>query len=161
MSSTTVSLQPQSSERRQYFGVIFDAYTPAVESQMLRDVMSLQRVAQNCKRELVVVCESDKPDRMLSAIGCRRVPTTQLTKSWIMYKTKQDWLAEPEDSEVVIPRDLYVPVKRGKLRVLDESHSNGYYLPPQGRLSPDTISLLRPAPNGYVMCDPWLVLNWS
>jgi hypothetical protein len=161
MSGTTVSLQPQSSARRQYFGVVFDAYTPQVESQMMRDVMALQRVAQNSKRELVIVCQSDRPDRMLSGIGCRRVPTAKLTRSWIMYKTKQDWMEEPENSEVIVPRDLYQPVKRGKLRVLDDSHSNGYYLPPQGRLSPDTISLLRPAPNGYVMVDPWLVLNWS
>jgi hypothetical protein len=75
MSGTTVSLQPQSSARRQYFGVVFDAYTPQVESQMMRDVMALQRVAQNSKRELVIVCDSDRPDRMLSGIGCRRVPT--------------------------------------------------------------------------------------
>jgi hypothetical protein len=161
MSSTTVSLQPSRSERRQYFGVIFDEYTPAVESQMLRDCMALQRVAQNSKCELVIVCESDKPDRMLQAIGLRRVPTTTLTKSWIMYKTRDEWMEEPEGSDVVIPRDLYVSVRKNKLRVLDEEHTNGYYLPPQGRLSPDTVSLLRPAPNGYVMVDPWLVLNWS
>jgi len=130
MSSTTVSLQPSRSERRQYFGVIFDEYTPAVESQMLRDCMALQRVAQNSKCELVIVCESDKPDRMLQAIGLRRVPTITLTKSWIMYKTKDEWMEEPEGSDVVIPRDLYVSVRKNKLRVLDEEHTNGYYLPP-------------------------------
>lgn len=130
MSSTTVSLQPEKNGRRQYFGVVFDAYTPQVESQMMRDVMALQRVAQNSRRELVLVCESDRPDRMLAAIGCRRVPTVELTRSWIMYKTKENWMEEPENSDVVVPRDLYQPVRRGKLRVLDESHSNGYYLPP-------------------------------
>jgi hypothetical protein len=130
MSSTTVSMQPTPGRARQYFGVIFDAYTPAVESQMLRDCMALQRVAQNSRRELVIVCESDKPDRMLAAIGCRRVPTATLTTSWIMYKTTESWMAEPENAQTVVPRDLYVPLKQGKLRVLDEEHTNGYYLPP-------------------------------
>src|ERR1700676_2090375 len=144
MSSTTVSLQPRPrGMQKHYFGVVFDAYTPQVEAQLLRDTLALQRVAQNLKRELVIVCESDKPDRMLQAIGCRRVPTTELTKSWIMYKTREEWMEEPVDSETVVPRDLYQPVKQNKLRVLDEQHTNGYYLPPQGRLSPDTISLLR------------------
>ena len=131
MSSTTVSLQPRSKERRQYFGVIFDDYTPAVEGQLLRDCLALQRVAQNKNTELVIVCESDKPDRLLNGLGIRRVPTPSLTKSWVMYKTKESWMPEPEDADVVVPRDLYQPVKKNKLRVLDEQHSNGYYLPPE------------------------------
>jgi len=131
VSSTTVSLQPRSKERRQYFGVIFDDYTPAVEGQLLRDCLALQRVAQNKNTELVIVCESDKPDRLLNGLGIRRVPTPSLTKSWVMYKTKESWMPEPEDADVVVPRDLYQPVKKNKLRVLDEQHSNGYYLPPE------------------------------
>jgi hypothetical protein len=161
MSSTTVSLQPSRKERKQYFGVIFDDYTPAVEGQMLRDCLALQRTAQNKNAELVIVCESDKPDRLLQALGIRRVPTPSLTKAWVMYKTKEMWMPEPEDANVVVPRDLYQPIKKNKLRVLDDDHTNGYYLPPQGRLSPDTVSLLRPSPNGYTFVEPLLVLNWS
>ena len=132
MSSTTVSLQPRPrGMQKHYFGVVFDAYTPQVEAQMLRDTLALQRVSQNLNRELVIVCESDKPDRMLSGLGCRRVPSPDLTKSWIMYKTGEQWMEEPEDSEVIVPRDLYQPVRKGKLRVLDEAHTNGFYLPPR------------------------------
>ena len=103
MSSTTVSLQPRPrGMQKHYFGVVFDAYTPQVEAQMLRDTLALQRVSQNLNRELVIVCESDKPDRMLSGLGCRRVPSPDLTKSWIMYKTGEQWMEEPEDSEVIV-----------------------------------------------------------
>jgi hypothetical protein len=130
MSSTVVSLQPKKGLTPQYFGMVFDAYNPQVEAQMMRDCMAMQRVAQNAKRELVIVCESDAPDRMLRGLSIRRVPTPTLTKSWAMYKTKADWMPEPEGADVVIPRDLYQPLKKNTLRVLDEAHTNGYYLPP-------------------------------
>jgi hypothetical protein len=148
--------------RRKYFGVIFDDYTPQVECQLLRDCLVLLEVARKSRYdEVVIVCDNDKPDKLLDSLGMRRVPTKTLTKEWLIYKTKPDWPEDPDDSRLVVQRDLYVKIKKIDLKVLKDTQTDGYYLPPQGRISPDTISLLRPAPNGYQPVDPALILIWT
>ncbi len=166
MSSTTVSITPRNEldpfkKKRLYFGLLFDDYTPQVEAQILRDCLAIQSMSYGKYDELVMVCDNPRVDAVLGGLGLRSVPTKSLTKRWFIYKTKRDWPQEPEGSTLVIQRDLYQPVKEQILTVLDDQHTNGYYLPPQGRLKPDTISLLRPAPNGYVPLDPSLILLWT
>jgi hypothetical protein len=148
-------------KHRIYYGLKWDDYTPAVEGQILRDCMALQAVAQGRIDELVIVCDSDKADGVLKALGLRRLNLPQKARSWVLYKTKEEYPEEPEWCRTVIHRDLWQPRKPDNLTVLDDEHTNGYYLPPQGRLAPDTISLLRPAPNGYIPTDPALVMIWS
>jgi len=140
--------------------MIFDEYTPQVEAQILRDCQALLSAAGR-DEEIVIVCESDKPTRVLDAIGMRMIPTLPLPKTWILYKTQEYWPTEPEWATTVIQRDLWQSVKEQKLLQVDEKDSNGYYLPPQGRLSPDTLSLERPAPNGYVPVDPSMIAIWN
>lgn len=148
--------------KRKYFGAIFDEYTPQVEGQLLRDCIVLMEVARKQRYdEVVLVCESDKPDQMLSALGMRRVVISTLANEWLIYRTKEDWPVAPEHATFEVQRDLYVAKKDVKLTVLDEAQSDGYYLPPQGRLCPDSISLTRPAPNGYIPADPALILIWT
>ena len=153
--------QGRSSEDRVYVGLLFEDYTPSVEGQILRDCLALQQaLAPN--EELVLVCESNKPDAVLNSLGLRRVPTVQIASIWIIYRTKEQWLAPPENCTTEIKRDLYVQIKNSKiLREVDEQESTGYYLPPQGRLSPDTLSLERPAPNGYIPIDPSIFMIWG
>jgi hypothetical protein len=145
---------------RVYIGVIFDEYTPQVESQILRDCMAMQHISDR-NEEIVLVTDSDKPDKVLEAIGMRSVPTGRLAKTWIIYKTKEQWPKAPDWATTEIQRDLYMPKKDLRLLQVDEAESNGYYLPPQGRLSPDTLSLERPAPNGYIPCDPAMLVVWN
>lgn len=146
-----------------YIGVVFDDYTPQVEGQLTRDVIALTQLAakRNADEEIVIVCESDKPDRLLEALNVRRVPTLQLARTWLVYRTKEDWPEVPDFALTVIQRDMLVKVRRNTLRVNSEQESDGYYLPPQGRPRPDKISMMRPAPNGYSPVDPALIMLWS
>ena len=81
---------------------------------------------------------------------------------WIVYKTEEQWPVEPEWATTVVQRDMWVKPKDPLiLREVDGDEANGYYLPPQGRLSPDTISLERPAPNGYIPLDYAAIMVWS
>jgi hypothetical protein len=144
-----------------YMRVLFDTYTPAVEGQMLRDCLVMMEVARHRYNEVVIVCEDERPDRMLNGLGLTRLPEHPEAKDCIMYRTSEQWPDEPEGIRTLIQRDLWVPVKDQNMTVLDEQHTNGYYLPPQGRLSPDTLSLLRPAPNGYIPTDPALLMLWT
>lgn len=165
MGSTAVSYPRNDSTSRidkiQYVGVAFTMYTSQMESQLFRDILRLLDVARNTVDELVVASDSTKMDRLLDGLGVRRVPTIQLAKLWISYRTEEDWPEEPEWATYVVERDLYVPIKDGAMTILDEAHSNGFYLPPQGRLCPDTISLERPAPNGYIPIDTSIFLIWG
>lgn len=144
-----------------YLGVIFDEYTPQVEAQLLRDCLAAQSVADR-NEELVIACESDKADRMLESIGIRRVPLMSKARELLLYKTEEFWPEYPEHIRTVILRDLYVPKKNPNVLLeVDPDQANGYYLPPQGRLSPDTLSLERPAPNGYIPLDPSMIMQWT
>lgn len=146
-----------------FFGVLYDEYTPAVEGQLLRDCLIMMNVARHKFKDLIVVCSDPAPDRMLNALGLVRDADMSRTKDWISYRTKEEWPKEPEGARNIIQRDLYNPPKKNNLSVLDERESNGYYLPPQGRLSPDTISLLRPSPNGYAYMpvEPMYLMMWT
>lgn len=147
--------------KKVYVGIIFDEYTPPVEAQILRDCMMLQHTASSSE-EVVLVTDSNKVDRLLDSIGMRRVPTAKLAKLWILYKTQEYWPEAPEWATTEVQRDMWVAKKDPKiLREVDEAESNGYYLPPQGRLSPDTLSLERPAPNGYVPTDPSIFMVYG
>lgn len=157
----TVPNQPQGAPAsRVYVGLVYDRYTPEVENQILRDVQQMRQVAER-DEEVVVVCSDAAPDRMLAQLDTRRVPTLEMATLWIVYRTQEDWPVPPNWCTTEVRRDLYQGVAQVSLMQLDEDEVNGYYLPPQGRLSPDTLSLNRPAPNGYIPVNPALVAIWS
>lgn len=162
MASTSVPQRQLSpGAKRQYVGLIWDEYTPQVEGQLTRDLLALLDTARGLVDEVVVVVDDHRCTRLLDGLGIRSVPTQKLAKMWIVYKTKQEWPEAPDWVDEVVERDLYQAVKPGNMRVPDDSANNGFYLPPQGRLSPDTISLDRPAPNGYVPTDSAALLIWT
>jgi hypothetical protein len=144
-----------------YIGVTYTKYTPAVEGQMLRDCLTLLANARHQYSEVVVVGLDKQPERMLSGLGLTLLVKPELAKDWIAYRTEEHWPEEVENTRTLIQRDLYVPKADPKMVVLDDARNNGYYLPPQGRLAPDSISLLRPAPNGYIPVDPALLMIWG
>lgn len=151
---------PNADKQVKFFGVLYDEYTPAVESQMLRDCLIMMNVARHKYRSLIVVCPDPAPDRMLAGLGLERESDPSRTRDWISYRTEEDWPQTPPGARNVIQRDLYMPKPSGPTMQVVEN-DNGYYLPPQGRLSPDTISLLRPAPNGYAYAPPEMLLLWT
>lgn len=144
-----------------YVGVLFDEYTPAVEAQILRDCLALLDVGRTKVNEVVICCNNDRIGAVLSGLGMRHIPTLELAKLWLVYKTGEYFPQAPDWSEETIERDLWIKPSKNKLQVLDDLHTNGFYLPPQGRLCPDSISLERPAPNGYVPVDNALFLIWG
>jgi hypothetical protein len=91
-------------------------------------------------------------------LGLDRESDPSRTQDWISYRTGEDWPQAPPGARNIIQRDLYVPKPSGPQMQVNEDGNNGYYLPPQGRLSPDTISLLRPAPNGFAYAPPEMLL---
>lgn len=145
-----------------YIGALWNKYTPQVESQLTRDVIALLDVAYNRRRdeEIIIVSEQPIADAVLSALGVRRVPLIHLARTWIVYRTDEEWPEEPNTARTVIPRDLYQRVKPGNLMALDAEHSRGYYLPPQGRPNSNSLGLKRPAPNGYSPVNPLALLQW-
>jgi hypothetical protein len=144
-----------------YMGVQYTKYTPAVEGQMLRDCLRMMAHARHRYSEVVIVGLDSQPERMLSGLGLTLLQKPELAKDWIAYRTEEDWPEEQPNTRTLIQRDLFVPTADPKMMVMDDLKNKGYYLPPQGRLSPDTISLLRPAPNGYVPVDPSLLMIWG
>jgi len=151
------------SVRQQYVAMKWTDYTPQVESQITRDVIALTSLAakRNADEEIVIVSDSDKADKVIDALGVRRVPLLHLARIWLVYKTGEEWPEVPETARHIIQRDMQVRVKRPNMRVNDNLQGDGYYLPPQGRPRPDKIQMIRPAPNGYSPVDPALIILWS
>jgi hypothetical protein len=140
---------PNVDKQVKFMGVLYDEYIPSVESQMLRDCLIMMNVARHKYRNLIIVCPDPAPERMLNALGISRESDPSRTQDWISYRTQESWPQEPPGARNIIQRDLYVPKPSGPQMQVNDPGINGYFLPPLGRLSPDTISLLRPAPNGY------------
>lgn len=140
----------------QYLGIAFDSYTPQIEAQITRDLIACQAImgVEASTTDLVVVSDQENMDRLLDALLMRRTPALAMAKLWLQYKALDgEWPKVPETAETVYQRNLYQRVKAPNL---DDGEHAPYYLPTPGRIVPDMISLLRPAPNGYAFADPWL-----
>lgn len=134
-----------------YVGLVWDAYTPAVEAQITRDLIALQQ-----KSEIVVISDSNEVDRALAALGIKHGIGSELVDVWIVYQTTKE---KPyvETSKPVIDRCLYQ--ERVENRINPKS-DNGYYLHPQGRWSQPRISQA-PMPNRNGQTDPAVIYLWS
>lgn len=135
-------------------GLVWDAYTPAVEGQVTRDLIALQNVPGS---EVIVIC-GDEADRVLKALRIKRGAAKALAGLWITYRTGQDQVFAPEHAETVIDRDLYVAVKETEL---DDSPHAGYYMKPQGRIVPPQLNLNRPPPSHTGPTDPIIQYLWG
>lgn len=144
---------------RFHFGLVWDHYSPAVEAQIVRDVIAMQNFGGNRPLELICCCEASNADPVLRSFSIKRIPTTGLATMWIGYSTTLDEEVEfPEHAKVVIKRDLAIQQSEPYLRDIERP---GYYLPEPGRIGPDSLSIHKPAPNGYGFVDPAIVLLWG
>lgn len=144
-----------------YIGIVYDSYTPQVEACITRDLIGFQQKVKTKYRnaELVVVSDQDSMDRLLNALGIRRTYSLTMAKLWMQYKALDgEWPEIPGQYETVYQRNLFQKVKRPNI---DPGEHSPYYLPEPGRVVPDIISLLRPAPNAYGLTDPTLALQWG
>lgn len=157
MFATLTVLQYLSQMSNFYFGLCWDKYTPAVEGQIARDMIAL---SSNKRPEVNLIACVIEPDanQLLASMNIKYIPNMVAAKLWILYKaTFDNDVDAPEHATTVIVRELAVKDAKGSLST-DEF--NGFYLPEQGRWGPDSISMHRPAPNGYAPPDPQLIMLW-
>lgn len=114
-----------------FIGIIYDRYTPAVEGQLTRDLIKMSLDARHKYRDMVVVTQTDEPDRAIQALGLTTSRNFHEAEHYIVYKTMPEWPAVPSNARVSVQRDLYQKPKKGTLTVLDNDQNNGYYLPPE------------------------------
>lgn len=143
----------------QTIGLKWDRYTPAVEGQILRDIMALQAASGNRPLELHV---ASKPEAYRAITGVGAVPNAveELATIWIIYRTtKAPFKEAPEgiEEDNIILRDMYAPtVNFGISTEVDR----GYYLKPEGRtISNQMNNLIMPAPGGVT--NPMLIMLWG
>lgn len=135
-------------------GLAWDDYTPAVEAQVCRDVIALQNDSR--VKDLVVISASDRADRVLTALGVRRLPMLSLARDWVAYRTKpetQNYEIIPEhvDNDCIVDRNLFTTNIGPNI---DGESRNGYALKPQGRPIPNQLNMHKPPPNAYPPMDP-------
>ncbi len=119
-------------------GVVWDNYTPAVEAQLLKDILALQAEATKWPgTELQIACRSSAVDRLLAVLHVIRSSDLSDVNIWRTYQTGADRVHLPEDVtasyEQVSECVLYVPPKpnRNNLQVIKDDP--GYALKQGGR----------------------------
>lgn len=141
----------------QTIGLLWDAYTPAVEGQITRDLIALKA---NGASNLIAVCpiKSTEVDRLLKALDVSKSPVEALATLWITYRTQSDPVEAPEHATQVIERNLFVDTSDPNI---DPNGRPGYYLEPQGRGIAPSRNLNAPAPGNYGVTDPAIILLWG
>lgn len=137
-------------------GVVWDAYTPAVEGQLTRDLIAMQN--QGPRVDLMVICPDNSADRLLKALGVTRGIAAAVAGLWITYQTGPEKVMPPEHADTVIERDLHMKVTDVQL---DPDPHSGYYMKPQGRVVAPQLNLNKPPPSHNGVCDPMVIYLWG
>ena len=138
-----------------HFGVLYLAYTPAVEAQLVRDIIAMQ---SSMNQDLVCCCAKDDADRVLQSFNIRRLPADTIAKLWIVYKTNiDDAISTPEFAETTITRDLFLTSSSNSLQIRD--NDSGYFLPEPGRAAP-ARNFVMPTQNTPTT-DPAVLFLWT
>lgn len=138
-------------------GVIFDEYSPSVESQLTRDIIALKSAYP--RSEFEVRCDTDDPETLLRAFNVD-MNNKGDPSLFLVYRTTEQWPPYPdENTHTVILRDLYVTEA---YPTLSGEPSVGYYVPrEQGRPIRDQLPLSRMGPKGKGAVDPAILLLWG
>lgn len=139
-------------------GIVWDNYTSAVEAQICRDIIALINQPGQSADTIVVCSEFDRADRLLAALGVRRIPMESLASLWLVYKTMEYPVIAPEHATEVVVRDFWSPIVDGNI---DPEARNGYYLKRGDRPIPNQLNMRKPPPSAYIPIDPALVLLYS
>lgn len=142
---------------KRYIGIVFDNYTPQVESQMTKDFIAIKYAYNN----QVIACCADVSvvSTALQALQIQVIPNMDLPTQCLVYKTTQEWPEVPDNCTDKIERDLYVSVKDSKL--VSNPNDKGYYLPQWGRPYVSDIHRMNYRPNGFGPPDPAIKLLWG
>lgn len=138
-------------------GLIYDDYTPSVESQIARDLIAIRDAYP--REEFEVQATSMGPQKLLQALGVAMV-TEGEPSLYVVYKTTEFWPDHPnEDENTVICRDLYVSSVEPSL---SQGVHPGYYVPTeQGRPIREQNPLHKVAPRGKGIIDPAILMLWG
>ena len=137
-------------------GLVWDAYTPAVEGQITRDVIALLSEYSNAK--LIFNCPDSSPRMLFMSLGVDLGENPDLCKLWITYQTEAEHVEAPEYAETVIERNLYIAPGEPNL---DPNEHPGYYMKPQGRIIAPQLNRQKPPPMHYGPPDPMIILLWG
>jgi hypothetical protein len=141
-------------------GIRYDAYTPAVESQLMRDILALQGANLRCRIEVLV--ENEVQNALLTRLGVYPIfEPVEKANIWIAYQTMAEPVKLPEcasqESRTTFVRKLYQEYADGSI---DLSKHSGYYLKPNDRPAPPSM-LRRAAPSSVGMTDPYIVQRFG
>lgn len=140
-----------------YFGINWDAYTPAVEGQIIRDVLALK---STCRDEMcAVVPQSEQVAKLMRTLQVKPIlAPASLAKLWILYQTTETQIDPPAHAVEIITRKLFQKLSKGGLNT---NVRVGYYLPRMDRAGPSSSILTKPAPTNVGFTDPYIIQRWS
>ena len=134
----------------------YDEYTPAVESQITRDLIALRNSAPS--ESFAAICDKDDATSLLDAFGIPLFPTGAADLC-VVYKVGEHWPEHPSEMEVtIVERDLHV--SDSSIKVNGDAPM-GYYMPQQGRPIRNQVDLSRRGPQGKGLVDPAVLLTWG
>jgi hypothetical protein len=137
-------------------GLLWDAWTPQVESQLTRDVLSLQDEASKWGKQALAVSAPEQANRVLRALDIQNVgELSKLATFWRIYQTGDmpppapDWAAD---------QMVYV-LKQDQARIrMEDKRNQEIYLRDRTRdINYDPFSR-RPMHPGVAPESPWIVL---
>lgn len=135
-------------------GLLWDEWTPQVESQLLRDVMALQDDINIGKR--LVVSTGPEADRVLRAVDVPNIgPLSKEATFWRLYQTGESPPEAPEWATDSLVQILYQKVNNQHF--LDKRDSEIFLPNRQRDVNYDPFAR-RPIHPGVAPESPWLVL---
>lgn len=146
--------------RTMYVGLEWDEYTPTVEGQLTRDLISLKNAAYQYNVKIRVVTPNSQADRLLHALGIDRLPGhVGRPNLYLVYQANREPVAVPSNVRT-IKRVLYRGVSHSN-RLRDQDW-NGLYLKEQDRGYYNSQFRRAPPPNNqWSTLDPLVTMVWS
>lgn len=140
-----------------YLGILYDKYTPPIESQITKDLIAFKYYYGND----ITVCTKNPNDiaRALAALRIKVISDISLPKVFIVYKTGEEFPETPDNCQEIIERDFYVD--KANIELTSDPENDGYFLPEYGKPYISNMSRLHYRPNGYVPIDPSIRLLWG
>lgn len=138
-----------------FVGIIFDDYTPAVEAQLTRDLISLKYYYQT---DITVCCEMlSYIQNVCLSLGIKCISNIEQATAFIIYQTKEEMIL-PENSGETLIRKLFQ--EKEETNLVSNPNNKGYYLKEFGRPYLSDINRLQYRPNGLTV-DPAIKLLWG
>lgn len=137
-------------------GLLWDEWTPQVESQLTRDVLALLDEADKWPGQGLAVSTGEEANRVLRALNVPNVgPLSKQATFWRLYQTQEAPPQAPEWAKDQLVQVLYQ--KTANVRFADKSNQEIYLRDRTRDINYDPFSR-RPMHPGVSPESPWIVL---